>query len=51
MCLQYSEVTIQVTLRPMKEIFTINNIDGIRVITTDDKVVLITIIMLIIIQI
>ena len=35
-CLQYSEVVIQVTLRPIREIFTINNIDGIRVITTDD---------------
>lgn len=35
-CLQYSEVVIQVTLRPIREIFTINNIDGIRVITSDD---------------
>ena len=25
-CLQYSELTIEITLRPIKEIFTINNI-------------------------
>ncbi len=27
-CLQYSEVTIEVTLRPIKEIFTINNVNS-----------------------
>ncbi len=29
-CLQYSEFTIEITLRPIKEIITINNINGIN---------------------
>lgn len=31
-CLQYSEVVIEITLRPIREIFTINNIDAIDVV-------------------
>jgi len=34
-CLQYSELTIEITLRPIKEIFTINNVNGIDVVPTD----------------
>ena len=32
-CLQYSELTIELTLRPIKEIITINNINGINVVS------------------
>jgi hypothetical protein len=35
-CLQYSEVKIEVTLRPIKEIFTINNVDGIELVDEDE---------------
>ena len=35
LCLQYSELTIEITLRPIKEIFTINNVNGINVVSTD----------------
>lgn len=35
-CLQYSELTIEVTLRPIKEIFTINNVNGVDVVTNND---------------
>lgn len=35
-CLQYSDLKIEVTLRPIKEIFTINNINGIQIIDEDE---------------
>lgn len=36
LCLQYSELTIEITLRPIKEIFTINNINGVNIVTNID---------------
>jgi len=35
-CLQYSELTVEITLRPIKEIFTINNINGINIVSNID---------------
>ena len=35
-CLQYSDLKIEVTLRPIKEIFTINNINGVQIIDEDE---------------
>ena len=35
-CLQYSELTIEITLRPIKEIFTINNINDVNIVSTID---------------
>lgn len=31
-CLQYAEVVVEITLRPFREIFTINNIDAVDVV-------------------
>ena len=35
-CLQYSELTIEITLRPIKEIFTINNVNGIDIVSNNE---------------
>lgn len=35
-CLQYSELTVEITLRPIKELFTINNVNGINIVSNID---------------